>query len=65
MQIERELPVLRDQAGDSIALISGLWEPFIIRKQGQDYKLIGPTYIYGIMEGQRWDDTRVEDVNLT
>lgn len=42
-------------SGDRIALIEGLKVPFILRKVGENYRLIGPAYIEGIMDGKRWD----------
>jgi hypothetical protein len=44
------------EAGDSVVLIAGLQLPFIVRKAGEHYRLIGPAYIEGIMDGERWDE---------
>ena len=52
------------QPGDSIALISGLNIPFIVRKEGQHYRLLGPVYIHGIMQGERWDNAQTETIAL-
>ncbi|KAH3987350.1 hypothetical protein HBI25_001550 [Parastagonospora nodorum] len=41
--------------GDMIALIQGLKVPFIVRKAGEHYSLIGPAYIEGMMYGKRWN----------
>ena len=49
---------------DRIALISGLQLPFIVRRAGDNYKLIGPAYIHGLMKGERWDKGLVESITL-
>jgi hypothetical protein len=46
------------EPGDSVVLISGLRTPFVVRKDGQDYRLIGPAYIAGVMNGERWDENQ-------
>lgn len=45
-------------------MIAGLQLPFIIRKAGNKYNLIGPAYIHGIMKGERWDDSLTEQIIL-
>jgi hypothetical protein len=52
------------RAGDSVALISGLKTPFIVRESGEQFNLIGPAYIEGVMLGERWDDSRVRTLTL-
>lgn len=49
---------------DRIALIAGLQLPFIVRKSGDAYNLIGPAYVHGIMKGERWDKELAEDITL-
>ena len=49
---------------DRVALISGLQLPFIVRRAGDNYKLIGPAYIHGLMKGERWDKGLVESITL-
>jgi Heterokaryon incompatibility protein (HET) len=39
------------QAGDQVTVIMGGSVPFILRKLEEDYRLIGPAYVYGIMDG--------------
>jgi hypothetical protein len=46
------------EPGDSMALISGLRTPFVVRKDGQEHRLIGPAYIAGVMNGERWDENQ-------
>jgi hypothetical protein len=45
------------EAGDLVVLIAGLKLPFVVRKAGEHYKLIGPAYIEGIMDSERWDES--------
>lgn len=52
------------ELGDHFALIAGLRTPFIVRRTGPNYRLIGPAYIHGVMRGERWDDSRIEDITL-
>jgi hypothetical protein len=52
------------EAGDVVVLISGLKTPFIARKDGRNYRLIGPAYIEGIMEGERWDEEKASDITF-
>jgi hypothetical protein len=52
------------RAGDSVALISGLKTPFIVRDLGEQFTLIGPAYIEGMMLGERWDDSEVWTMTL-
>ncbi|KAH7383564.1 heterokaryon incompatibility protein-domain-containing protein [Cadophora sp. MPI-SDFR-AT-0126] len=40
------------QIGDSICILFGAQTPFILRKQGEGYILIGECYVDGIMEGE-------------
>lgn len=49
---------------DRIALIAGLQLPFIVRKAGQNYNLIGPAYIYGVMKGERWNSELAQKITL-
>jgi hypothetical protein len=52
------------KSGDSIALIQGLKTPFIVRKIDEHYSLIGPAYVEGIMEGERWKESDAEIMGL-
>jgi hypothetical protein len=44
--------------GDSIALFKGGKLPFVIRKEGKNWIIIGNCYIHGIMNGEDFDDAR-------
>jgi hypothetical protein len=52
------------RAGDLVALISGLKTPFIVRESGEQFNLIGPAYIEGVMLGEQWDDSKVRTITL-
>ncbi|MCJ1241658.1 hypothetical protein MMC14_009664 [Varicellaria rhodocarpa] len=40
------------QSGDSVCILSGGLVPFILRKGNAGYRLVGESYIHGLMEGQ-------------
>jgi hypothetical protein len=48
------------ETGDRIVLFMGLKTPFVLRPAGgagsTDWRLIGPVYIEGLMEGEGWED---------
>jgi len=55
--------------GDEIALIQGVKTPMVLRpvetQIGKRYKVVGPAYIYGVMNGEVWDEgSGVEDLFL-
>lgn len=39
--------------GDLVTLIKGLEIPVILRKEGDNYKIKGPCYVHGIMDGEK------------
>jgi hypothetical protein len=43
---------LRD--GDLIVLMGGMFCPIAVRGVGDGYKLLGPAYVHGVMQGQLW-----------
>ena len=45
---------------DRIFLVSGLTLPMIVRREGGIDKLIGPAYIHGIMDGEKWPEAETE-----
>jgi hypothetical protein len=47
-----------------VALVAGLEVPFIVRKDGKCFRLIGPAYMHGVMKGERWDEGRLMDITL-
>ncbi|KAK1460900.1 hypothetical protein CMEL01_15197 [Colletotrichum melonis] len=63
------LAPLGAQAGDHVVLIGGCPVPLVLRKQGEDYQVIGDTYVCGLMEGQMSENVsagtaHIEDFRL-
>ncbi len=54
------------QAGDQVALISGMRFPMIIRRNSDGtYRLVCPAYVHGVMNGEKWPEdegTGVKDL---
>lgn len=42
--------------GDYIAVLAGGRFPFVLRSTGDHYRLIGPCYVHGIMDGEAFLD---------
>lgn len=40
------------RVGDELAIFTGCPEPFLIRKQEETYKIVGPAYLHGSMDGE-------------
>ncbi|MCJ1479437.1 hypothetical protein MMC13_008123 [Lambiella insularis] len=50
------------QPGDLVCVLCGGIVPFILRKDGQRYTLIGEAYVHGIMDGQAlWEGSTFEE----
>ena len=46
----------RGHTGDVVALIAGVSAPLVLRSQGGDeYRVVGPALIPGLMKGQAWE----------
>jgi hypothetical protein len=45
----------QSQIGDVIALLQGASVPIILRRCESGYKVIGQSYVHGIMEGEYWN----------
>jgi hypothetical protein len=43
------------KAGDLVVLLMGVVLPFVVRREGDVYRLIGPAYGHGIMDGEFFD----------
>jgi hypothetical protein len=39
--------------GDLVLLVAGLQTPFIVREGGGEYRMIGPAYVEGVMNGEK------------
>jgi hypothetical protein len=55
------------QSGDQVFLFAGADVPYIARSQGNNtYRLLGPTNIFGVMEGEAWPENLevLEDVHI-
>ncbi|KAH7327450.1 hypothetical protein BKA65DRAFT_510616, partial [Rhexocercosporidium sp. MPI-PUGE-AT-0058] len=52
------------ETGDQVLLVAGLPRPLIGRKVGERYQLIGPAYLHGIMDGEKWpeDESQLVDI---
>lgn len=38
--------------GDLVVILFGAVQPFVLRRRGQRYELVGKAYVYGIMDGE-------------
>ena len=38
--------------GDLVAILFGAVQPFVLRRSGEQYELVGEAYVYGIMDGE-------------
>jgi hypothetical protein len=54
------------QEGDHVVLVGGLKKPIILRKMGNDYRVVGHAYVAGIMEGEAWPEetSRLTEISL-
>lgn len=49
---------------DLVVLITGIDLPMIIQKEDATYRLIGPAYVHGIMDGEKWPDGEKDLVDI-
>lgn len=52
------------QAGDWIALLQAGRTPYVLRKAGDKWKIIGDCYVHGIMSGEAWSDEKCVDIEI-
>ncbi|KAH7246640.1 heterokaryon incompatibility protein-domain-containing protein [Fusarium tricinctum] len=52
------------QAGDRIVLLQSGRTPYVLRKAGDKWKIIGDCYVHGIMSGEAWSDDRCGDIEI-
>jgi hypothetical protein len=52
--ISKRLALLPNEAkiGDEICIFEGVNAPFVIRKSGERYKIVGSCYLHGMMDGE-------------
>ena len=51
--------------GDKIAIMKGGNLPLVLRRAGsRGMKLVGESYVHGIMHGEAWDDRKCERIRL-
>ncbi|KAF2836615.1 HET-domain-containing protein [Patellaria atrata CBS 101060] len=58
--------------GDEVVIFAGGKAPFIVRRRmetplqtcGSEFAFVGEAYVYGIMNGEAFDTTRLEDITL-
>jgi hypothetical protein len=47
---------LNTDVNDSVSILLGGRTPYILRPQGQDFTIIGETYVHGMMKGEALED---------
>ncbi|KAF5605998.1 heterokaryon incompatibility (het-6OR allele) [Fusarium subglutinans] len=52
------------RAGDRIALLQGGRTPYVLRKVGNKWKILGDCYVHGIMSGEAWSDDKCVDIAI-
>ena len=52
--------------GDRVCVFSGVPIPFVVRRKGEHYQLVGPCYVHDMMDGQavESEDWQVEEIVL-
>ncbi|KAF7535762.1 hypothetical protein G7054_g5142 [Neopestalotiopsis clavispora] len=48
------------QPGDFVCLLAGATTPIILRPCDKGYKVIGESYVFGIMQGEAWNECEAE-----
>jgi hypothetical protein len=52
------------QPGDSLALLVGGKMPYVLRRKGECYELVGECYMHGVMRGERFDANQCQQIWL-
>ncbi|KAF4447078.1 hypothetical protein F53441_9377 [Fusarium austroafricanum] len=52
------------KAGDRIVLLQTGRTPYVLRKAGEKWKIIGDCYVHGIMSGEAWSDDKCVDIEI-
>ncbi len=50
---------------DTIVLLQGGKTPYVIRRRDGLWEFVGDCYVHGIMDGEAWDESRLEDIAMT
>ncbi|RSL81600.1 hypothetical protein CEP51_005743 [Fusarium floridanum] len=50
---------------DEIALLKGGKAPFVVRRDGKYWKILGECYVHGIMFGEAWDERKRHEMEFT
>ncbi|KAK7211726.1 hypothetical protein V2G26_018904 [Clonostachys chloroleuca] len=50
--------------GDPVALFEGCKTPLVLKEKGNQWELVGPAYVHGVMQGEAWDDKRCVSIDL-
>ena len=56
---------LSSEPGDLLAIFKGGARPFVLRRQGERFRLIGDAYIHGIMHGAAFEQDKCVKICLT
>lgn len=54
---------LNIRQGDYIALLRGCRVPLVLRQDGSFFRLVGPCYVSGIMQGEVWTDEKKQNIS--
>ncbi|KAH7239838.1 heterokaryon incompatibility protein-domain-containing protein [Fusarium solani] len=52
------------RVGDEIALLKGGKTPYVVRRDGEHWKLLGDCYVHGIMFGEAWDERKRHEMEF-
>ncbi|KAK1752747.1 heterokaryon incompatibility protein-domain-containing protein [Echria macrotheca] len=52
------------QEGDRVFLIRGCRTPLMLRPCGQEWELLGDSYVHGIMQGESFDENKCEPLTI-
>ena len=55
------------EEGDCVVLVKGGRVPLVLRRidKGERWELVGDSYVYGIMHGERFEKGRCVDIEVT
>jgi hypothetical protein len=52
------------RGGDVVCVLNGMDMPFVVRKLGEAFVVIGNVYVHGIMDGEAMDAGKEEEIPL-